>query len=264
VIKNNRRLHLKTSSTSALSIQNLTKHFGAKKAVENLSLTVPTGVFYGLVGPNGAGKTTALSMVAGLLRPTSGQTFITGYDVWKKSDYDKAMSAVGIIMDGLSFPERLTASELFEYTGMLRGLSAKDVQKRSKDLLEILELDKARSTLIVDFSTGMRKKAALAVAMMHAPKILVLDEPFEAIDPVSTTAIEALLKQYVAAGGTVVLSSHVMAFVERLCDYVAVIAKGTLLAEGTVKEVADGKSLQDRFVSLVGAPPQQKQLEWLA
>lgn len=245
----------------AVQLKNLTKQYGSKKAVDSINLEVPRGVFYGLVGPNGAGKTTTLSMLSGLLKPTSGGAEVLGNDVW--ASHDAAMKSIGILMDDLSYPERLTARELFEYSGRLRGVTGGELSKRVNDLLEILELNEADSSLVIDFSTGMRKKAALGIALIHAPQVLILDEPFESIDPVSALAIERLLRQFVAKNGTVILSSHVMELVERLCSHVAVIVAGKIIASGSVKDVADGKSLYERFVNLIGAPEIDKQLEWL-
>ncbi|HYG83921.1 MAG TPA: ABC transporter ATP-binding protein [Verrucomicrobiae bacterium] len=251
----------KTSDSPAVVLQALTKAYNQRTVVDAINLQIPHGIFYGVVGPNGAGKTTTLSMVAGLLKPTSGTAFINGHDVW--SDHTQAMEALGILMDGLSYPERLTARELLEYTGRLRKVKPSDLEQRVTDLLEVLELDTANSTMVVDFSTGMRKKIALGMALIHVPDVLILDEPFESIDPVSANAIEAVLRQFVSRGGTVILSSHVMAFVERLCDRLAIIVAGKVIAEGTVKEVAAGKSLHERFVELVETRPPHKQLEWL-
>lgn len=246
----------------AIRLEHLTKSYGNKKAVDNINLMVPRGVFYGLVGPNGAGKTTTLSMLSGLLEPTSGTAEVLGNDVW--TSHDEAMEQIGILMDGLSYPERLTARELFEYSGRLRGIEGKELLRRVDDLLEVLELDKVSATLVVDFSTGMRKKAALGIALIHAPKVLILDEPFESIDPVSALAIERLLCQFVAKNGTVILSSHVMALVERLCSHVAVMAAGKVITSGSIESVVDGKSLHERFIDLIGIPAVDKQIEWLA
>ncbi|OLT46708.1 ABC transporter ATP-binding protein [Saccharomonospora sp. CUA-673] len=243
-----------------MTLSGLTKRFGDHVAVDALDLTVPAGTFYGLVGPNGAGKSTTLSMLSGLLAPDAGTVEVAGFDAARERE--RVLGALGIMMEGLSLPERLTGAELLEYTARLRGLDD-GWRRRADDLLEILELDRTPSTLVVDYSTGMRKKVGLAVALLHRPRVLVLDEPFEAIDPVSARAIEDLLEQYVAGGGTVLLSSHIMDVVERTCERVALIAAGRILREGTVEEVRAGGTLNDTFVELVGTGPRRR-LEWLA
>ncbi|MFB4285967.1 ABC transporter ATP-binding protein [Nonomuraea sp. MTCD27] len=237
----------------------LTQRFGSVLAVDRLSLSVPPGMFYGIVGPNGAGKTTTLTAVCGLREPTSGTIKVAGHDL--RTDREAALAQLGVMMDGLSLPERLTATEVLRYSAGLRGLDD-GWQARAGDLLEILRLDAVPRTLIVEYSTGMRKKINLALALLHRPRVLVLDEPFEAIDPVSAHSIEQVLKQYVDAGGTVVLSSHIMDFVERNCRRVAVVAGGRVLVEGPVEEVAAGSTLNERFIELVGADP-VRPLEWL-
>ena len=244
---------------TAVHLSGLTKRFGDHLAVDALDLTVPAGMFYGVVGPNGAGKSTTLSMIAGLLAPDAGTVQVAGFDA--STDREQVLDALGVMMEGLSLPERLTGAELLEYTARLRGIGPAWPQ-RAADLLEILELDRTPSTLVVDYSTGMRKKIGLAVALLHRPRVLILDEPFEAIDPVSARAIEGLLQQYVGGGGTVLLSSHIMDVVERTCERVALIQDGRLLVEGTIDQVRADKTLNDTFVDLVGAAP-QRELEWL-
>ncbi|WP_370947578.1 ABC transporter ATP-binding protein [Amycolatopsis sp. cg5] len=247
----------------ALGMYGLYRQFGAKRAVDNVSLEVPPGSFYGLVGPNGAGKTTALSMAVGLLRPSAGGARIFGVDVWAQPEQAKAQ--VGVLPDGLSIPERLTARELLTYMGTLRGLDAQTVAERAYELLGVLELLDAANTLVIDYSAGMRKKIGLAMALLHAPKLLVLDEPFEAVDPVSASTIRTILKRFVASGGAVVLSSHVMALVEQMCSHVAVISAGRVVAAGAVDEVRGEGSLEDAFVHIVGGRTGGAEgLSWLA
>jgi ABC-2 type transport system ATP-binding protein len=249
--------------TAALRFSKLTKVFGAHTAVDHIDLEIPSGSFYGLVGPNGAGKTTSLSMAVGLLRPTSGTSEIFGVDVW--DDPVRAKTLVGVLPDGMQLPERLTGRELLTYHGLLRGLPEDEVAQRGDELLRVLELDNAERTLVIDYSTGMRKKIGLATALLHAPKLLVLDEPFEAVDPVSAATIRTILQRFVASGGSVVFSSHVMALVELLCDHVAVITRGTVAASGTVDEVRGDRTLEDVFVELVGAHTGGSEgLTWLA
>jgi len=249
--------------TPALELTGLRRQFGPKVAVEDVTLGVPPGSFFGLVGPNGAGKTTSLSMAVGLLRPDAGVARIFGRDVW--ADPVAARALVGVLPDGLALPERLTGRELLTYLGRLRGLDDATAADRARELLEILELDAAERTLVIDYSTGMRKKIGLATAMLHGPRLLVLDEPFEAVDPVSALTIRGMLRSFVTGGGSVVLSSHVMALVEQVCDHVAVIDEGRVVAAGTLDEVRAGSSLESRFVELVGAGADQQRVpSWLA
>ena len=235
---------------TALEIRGLTKRFGDKLAVDAIDLAVPRGSFYGLVGQNGAGKTTTLSMAVGLLRPDGGRATIFGADVW--ADPNRAKALVGVLPDGLAMPERLTGREVLTYLGLLRGMSQRVVDERAAELLAVLELDTAGKTLVIEYSTGMRKKIGLATALLHAPRLLVLDEPFEAVDPVSAATIKTILRGFVASGGSIVLSSHVMALVEQLCDHVAVVDAGTVVAAGPLDQVRGDRSLEDTFVALVG------------
>ncbi|WP_061960677.1 ABC transporter ATP-binding protein [Demequina flava] len=246
---------------AAMSLRGLSKRFGSTVAVAGIDLDIPTHSFYGVVGPNGAGKTTTLSMATGLLEPDSGSAFIHGVDMWREPA--RAKPLVGVLPDGLHTFDRLTGGELISYAGLMRGLDKATVRTRRDDLLAALDLDSAGSTLVTDFSAGMTKKIALACALVHAPRVLILDEPFEAVDPVSAGAIRRILKEFVASGGTVVMSSHVMALVERLCDHVAVVGGGRILAEGTIEEVSDGRDLEQRFVELVGDVSDQRDLSWL-
>jgi ABC-2 type transport system ATP-binding protein len=239
------------ATPAALAVVGLHKVFGEYPAVKQADLTVAPGSFYGLVGPNGAGKTTTLSMAVGLLRPDRGRSLVFGVDVW--ADPRAARTLMGVLPDGLALPERLTGRELLSYLGQLRGLAPETVASRSEELLEVMELTgDTERTLVVDYSTGMRKKIGLATALLHGPRLLVLDEPFEAIDPVSAATLKRILTRFVAGGGSVLLSSHVMALVEQLCDTVAVMARGAVIAEGPLDEVRGGRSLEDAFVDLVG------------
>ncbi|MEJ3655642.1 ABC transporter ATP-binding protein [Actinomycetes bacterium KLBMP 9759] len=247
---------------AALTIAGLSKRFGPTVAVDDVRLTVARGSFFGLVGPNGAGKTTALSMAVGLVRPDAGAVRIFDHDVW--ADPVRAKELVGVLPDGLSLPERLTGRELLTYSARLRGLDRATAAERAAELLAVLALTDAEDTVVIDYSAGMRKKIGLAAALLHAPKLLVLDEPFEAVDPVSASTIRTILQRFVAAGGAVVLSSHVMALVEKLCDHVAVIARGQVVASGPVDEVRGAGNLEDAFVSLVGGQVGGEEgLSWL-
>ena len=250
-----------TDSLPAMQITGLVKRFGEKTAVAGLDLLVPAGSFYGLVGPNGAGKTTTLSMATGLLRPDAGSVRIHGVDVWEHPV--EAKKLIGNLADGVRLFDRLTGEQLVTYTGMMFGLSRDEVATRAADLIAIMDLTEAAGTPVVDYSAGMTKKISLACALVHAPRLLVLDEPFESVDPVSAANIEDILRGYTASGGTVIVSSHSMDLVQRMCDHVAVIAQGRLLASGTVDEVRGTQTLQDRFVDLVGGRHHAEGPQWL-
>ncbi|WP_026555372.1 ABC transporter ATP-binding protein [Arthrobacter sp. 35W] len=253
--------HTPPVGAPALAIRGLVKRFGDKTAVNGINLDVPAGSFFGLVGPNGAGKTTSLSMATGLLRPDAGDAWVHGTSVWGQPL--EAKKLMGILPDGVRLFDRLTGEQLVTYAGLLRGMDADTVHERTKDLLAALDLAKDAGTLVVDYSAGMTKKIALASALIHAPKVLVLDEPFESVDPVSAANIRDILTDYVGSGGTVIVSSHVMDLVQRMCDHVAVIAGGNVLAAGTVDEVRGSESLEDRFVQLVGGRNTSTGLAWL-
>jgi len=245
----------------ALALRGVTKLFGGTAAVDGIDLTVPAGSFYGLVGPNGAGKTTTLSMIAGLLRPDRGSIRINGVDA--ASDPAGAKRLMGVLPDRLRTFDRLTGRQLLHYYGLLRGLPAAVADSRAADLARAFDLTDALSRPVSDYSGGMTKKIMLAGALIHSPRVLVLDEPFEAVDPVSSAVILDILGAYVAHGGTVILSSHGMDLVERVCSRVAVIVAGQVLAEGTVDEVRGELTLEQRFVELAGGLSDVEGLEWL-
>ena len=250
------------SDTVALALRGLHKRFATTVAVAGVDLDVPTGSFFGLLGPNGAGKTTTLSMAVGLLRPDAGQAFIAGHDVW--ADPVAAKQRFGALPDGVRLFDRLSGPELLAYTGLLRGMDRTTVKQRANELLDVLALTEAGRTLVVDYSAGMKKKIGLACALLHAPRLLILDEPFEAVDPVSASLIRDILARYVAGGGTVVFSSHVMEVVERLCTHVAILAEGRIKTVGTLAEVCAGEPLEEVFVRVVGGRTATGQeLSWL-
>ena len=246
---------------SALSIRGLAKRFGGKIAVDGVSLEDPVGSFYGMVGPNGAGKTTTLSMATGLLRPDFGTALVHGVDVWARPL--EAKKLMGVLPDGVRLFDRLTGEQLVTYAGLLRGMDRDVVRPRVTELLAALDLEADAGSLVVDYSAGMTKKIALASALIHAPRLLVLDEPFESVDPVSAANIRGILESYVSSGGTVIVSSHVMDLVQRMCSHVAVVAAGRVLAAGSVDEVRNGSTLEERFVQLVGGGHRTEGLEWL-
>ncbi|KZE41707.1 ABC transporter ATP-binding protein [Microbacterium sp. T32] len=249
------------SAVPALKVRNVTKTFGDVRAVDGVDLTVPAGSFYGLVGPNGAGKTTTLSIIAGLLRSDGGTVEINGVDAKRQARAAKKL--IGVLPDRLRTFDRLTGRQLLHYYGALRGLPSPVVESRAADLARAFDLVEALGRPVSDYSAGMTKKVMLAGAMIHSPRLLVLDEPFEAVDPVSSGVILDILRAYVDHGGTVILSSHGMELVERVCSRVAVIVSGQVLAEGTVDEVRGESTLEERFLELSGGLGDVEGLEWL-
>jgi ABC-2 type transport system ATP-binding protein len=224
-------------------------------AVNDISLAVAPGEFYGFLGPNGAGKSTTIKMLTGLLRPTAGRIIIAGHDLQQEPLVVKRQ--IGVLPEDLNLYERLSASELLLFAAQMHGITRTEAQRRTNDLLRLMELEDAGSKMIVDFSMGMKKKIALAAAMIHSPRVLFLDEPFNGIDAVSGRAIRDVLTTMTSRGTTVFFSSHVMEVVEKLCTRVAIISKGSIVAEGTLDELRANNgnaqaSLEDIFVDLVG------------
>ena len=248
---------------AAVEISGLRKSFGEKHAVAGVDLFIPRGSFYGIVGPNGAGKSTTLKMTTGLLRPDEGRVVIEGVDMWR--DPVEAKRIIGVLPEDLLLFERLTGQEVLVYAGLLRRMETVLIDPRVDELLDVFGLADARNVVVADYSQGMRKKIALAAALLHGPRVLFLDEPFESVDPVSSRTIRQVLQRYIQSGATVVFSSHVMETVERLCDRVAVMHLGRLVDNGTIEEVCRGRRLEDAFVELVGAGESGTEgLEWLA
>jgi ABC-2 type transport system ATP-binding protein len=245
----------------ALSVEGLSKYFGGAAAVDAIDLEVAPGAFFGIVGPNGAGKTTTLSMVTGLMRPDAGIVRVFGLDVWQNAQLAKRQ--IGVLPDRLRLFDRLTGAEFLYHAGALRGLDRATIAQRSADLSAAFGLEHSLHRLVSDYSAGMTKKIAIAAAMIHAPRLLVLDEPFESVDPVSAAIVIDVLKRFTAAGGTVILSSHSMELTERVCDGVAIIAEGAVLAAGPLAEVLEGRSLEERFVELAGGEAAVEDMEWL-
>jgi ABC-2 type transport system ATP-binding protein len=246
----------------ALCARGLVKSFGTKHAVAGVDLDVGRGSFFGIVGPNGAGKTTTLRMATGLLRPDTGRVWVDGVDVWAEPVAAKAR--IGVLPEELALFERLTGRELLTFHGLLREMDPDVVADRTGQLLDLLGLADAADVLVVDYSHGMRKKVALAAALIHAPRLLFLDEPFEAIDPVSARAIRNVLEEFTHGGSTIVFSSHVMELVERLCDHVAVMAGGRVVWAGALDDLRGTGTLEDAFVALVGGPAAREELPWLS
>ncbi|MFN2608848.1 MAG: ABC transporter ATP-binding protein [Acidimicrobiales bacterium] len=241
----------RTSMPPAVAWRGLHKRFGTTVAVDDVTLDIPRGSFFGVVGPNGAGKTTTMRMATGLLRPDGGHAEVGGLAVWP--DPVPVKARIGVLPEDLNLFERLTGEELVTYHGLLRRMPEAVVAARTAELLSVLGLADAATTMVVDYSHGMRKKVALAAALLHAPPVLFLDEPFEALDPVSARTIRAVLDAHVAKGGTIVFSSHVMALVESLCDRVAIVHAGHVVAAGRLDDVRRGRTLEEAFLDSVGA-----------
>lgn len=234
-----------------LRIRGLTKWFGSHCALDALDLDVPAGSCFGLVGPNGSGKSTTLRSVIGLVRPDGGTIAVCGVDI--AADLRTARSLMGVVLDPLQLFERLTAREFLSTMGELRGLDPELVADRSEQLFGTLALAEDADRQIAGYSHGMRKKTALAAAVLHRPRLLLLDEPFEGVDPVSARTMRAMLDRFRGGGGTVVFSSHVMDLVERLCDHVGVIHQGKVVASGPTDALRSGRRLEEAFIDVVGA-----------
>ncbi len=249
---------------AAVEARGLRKTFGDRHAVAGIDLRVPRGSFFGVVGPNGAGKTTTLRMITCLLRPDAGTAFVDGIDVW--ADPVSAKGRFGVLPDDLRLFERLSGRELLTYVGLLRRLDRRLAVQRADELLDVLSMTGSSNELVADYSQGMRKKIGLGAAILHVPAVLFLDEPFESVDPVSARVIQDVLSRYRNNGGTVVFSSHVMETVERLCDEVAIVHQGLIVATGTTGDVCGGRTLEETFIDAVGASRSGTgdRLAWLA
>jgi ABC-2 type transport system ATP-binding protein len=239
------------SEMFAVEAVGLRKAYGEKIAVGCLDLAVPSGSFFGVVGPNGAGKTTTLRMMTGLLRPDAGRVMIDGIDVW--ANPIAAKERIGVLPDDLRLFDRLTGEEFLTYIGRMRRMDVPEAKRRCAEVLELLGLTESSREIVADYSQGMRKKIALGAAIMHIPKVLFLDEPFESVDPVSSRMVQQVLAKFRAEGGTVIFSSHVMETVENLCDYVAIVHGGAIVANGETDVLRAGRTLEQTFIESVGA-----------
>src|SRR2546427_2623356 len=262
--------HMEVSSSNAPAImaRDLVRVFGQKMAVNHLNLTVQRGEFFGFLGPNGAGKSTTIKMMVGLLRPTSGSVWVGGVDVWKEPL--QARSLMGVLPEYLNIYERLSGREFLVFAAHMYSVPGADIPRRAEELLQVLTLADDADKLIVDYSMGMRKKIALAAALIHRPQVLFLDEPFEGIDPVSSRVIRDILHDLTQHGTSIFFSSHIMEVVERLCTRVGIINQGTLVAEGTLQELRERGSgedkdatLEDIFLNVIGARNENHNLSWL-
>ena len=252
---------------TAIDARALTKVFQGKPAVDQLTLQVARGRFFGFLGPNGAGKSTTIKMLTGLLRPTSGEAFVEGRDLAK--DRLAIKQLIGVLPEELPLYERLTGEEYLLFAGRMYGLPKDETRKRTDELLAFLSLEEDRGRLILDYSQGMRKKVALAAALIHNPRVLFLDEPLNGIDPVSGRVVTDLLRRLAQKGVTLFFTSHVLDVVERLCDEVAIIDRGRIVAQGTLdeirrqREVGRDASLEDVFLKLVAADVKREDLSWI-
>ena len=263
-----------------ISTQGLTRCFGELTAVDNVNLRVAPGQFFGFLGPNGAGKSTTIRMLTGLLAPTSGQIEILGLDLNRNPVEVKRQT--GVVPEGMSLFGRLTGSEFLNFAGRMYGLSREVAAQRSVELLDFMQLSDQPKKLVTDYSHGMQKKLAMAAAVIHGPKVLFLDEPFEGIDAIAAGTIKAMLHRMIAHGATIFLTSHVLEIVERLCSHVAIIHQGKLVAQGSLEELRAGveaqtpagsgngssgerMTLEEIFLHIVGGTRQaDPELSWLA
>jgi ABC-2 type transport system ATP-binding protein len=250
--------------TLAIETNELTRWFGTLRAVDSLNLRVEAGTFYGFLGPNGAGKSTTIKMLTGLLAPTSGSMRILGEDT---SDAEKAIQVkrrVGVVPEELALFDNLTAHEYLTFVGRMYRLPVATIRERSRELLAMMNLDGEQKKLTLEFSHGMKKKLTLAAALIANPDLLFLDEPFEGVDAVSSRVLRDVLKRCVQRGATVFLTSHVLEIVEKLCTDVGIIANGKLVYQGTMDEIRQSGSLEERFLEAVGSDHIERQsLSWL-
>jgi ABC-2 type transport system ATP-binding protein len=226
----------------AISTENLTRRFGDLVAVQHVNLWVAPGQFFGFLGPNGAGKSTTIKMLTGLLAPTSGRIEILGLDFAVRTTDVKRQ--IGVVPEGLALFGRLTGAEYLTFVGRMYGLDRETTAKRTGELLEFMQLANEPKKLVTDYSHGMQKKLALAAAVIHGPKILFLDEPFEGVDAIAAGTLKSMLQRMITRGATIFLTSHVLEIVERLCSHVAIIDRGALVAQGSLEELRAGVEAQ--------------------
>ena len=257
----------------AIVTQGLRRSFGALAAVDNVNLSVESGQFFGFLGPNGAGKSTTIKMLTGLLAPTAGTIQVLGLDLIANPVDVKRQ--IGVVPEGMALVGRLTGPEYLNFVGRMYGLTREIAAQRAAELLEFMQLANEPKKLVADYSHGMQKKLALAAAVIHGPKVLFLDEPFEGVDAIAAGTLKSMLQGMIARGATIFLTSHVLEIVERLCSHVAIINRGQLVAQGSLEELrsgveahsaSDGKklTLEEIFLSVVGGSKEAPQeLSWL-
>jgi ABC-2 type transport system ATP-binding protein len=246
----------------AIEVHDLRKLYDQKAAVDGLTLSVPRGCFFGFLGPNGAGKTTTIKMLMGLAPPTSGSIRLLGLPMPEESLAIKRQ--IGLVPDESLLFDHLTGGEFIEFVGRIYGLERAIARERSQELLNLFELGDASRKLIAEYSKGMRKRVAMAAALIHRPQLFLMDEPFEGVDAVGARLMKDILLEQVRRGATIFLTSHVLEVVERLCDRVAIINDGKLVREGSMAELrGSSETLEDAFVRAVGVGTMRETLDWL-
>ncbi len=250
--------------TYAIETNGLTRLFGAVRAVDNLNLRVPEGRFYGFLGPNGAGKSTTIKMLTGLLASSGGSVRILGEDMADEERAREVKRRVGVVPEDLALFDNLTGREFLTFIGRMHHLPLQTIRDRCGELLGMMGLEEEEKKLTLEYSHGMKKKLALAAALLPDPDLLFLDEPFEGVDAVASRVLRDTLKRAVKRGATVFLTSHVLEIVEKLCTDVGIIARGSLVLETTMEEIRQTGSLEERFLAAVGQGPAETQkLSWL-
>jgi ABC-2 type transport system ATP-binding protein len=248
----------------AIETLGLTRRFGELTAVDGIDLRVECGTFYGFLGPNGAGKSTTIKMLTGLLAPTAGAMRILGEDLAQPDQALAVKRRIGVVPENLSLFENLTAREYLTFIGRMYLLPRDTVRARTEELLVMMGLEGEEKKLALEYSHGMRKKLALAAALLPNPELLFLDEPFEGVDAVASRVLRDTLKRVVERGATVFLTSHVLEIVEKLCTHVGIVAHGKLVHQEPMTELHRNGSLEERFLQLVGADQVERQkLSWL-
>lgn len=250
----------------AIETKGLTKFYDDFHAVKSVNLQVERGCLYGFLGPNGAGKSTTIKMLTGILAPTSGQVKILGGNPWNESESIEIKRNSGVVPEDLALFDNLTAREYLAFVGRMHLMDKTTVVERSEELLNLLKLEDVETKLAVEYSHGMKKKLALASALLPNPELLFLDEPFEGVDAVTARVIRDLLANFVARGSTVFVTSHVLEIVEKICTHVGIIANGELVEQASLADLRQGSSLEQRFLELVGTTGEEQagNLDWLA
>jgi ABC-2 type transport system ATP-binding protein len=248
----------------AIETQQLTRYFGEFCAVAGIDLRVERGTFYGFLGPNGAGKSTTIKMLTGLLAPSQGKILVLGKNMLDAQEALEVKRRIGVIPEDLALFDNLTAREYLTFIGRMHLLPRETIRSRIGDLLPLLGLEGEEKKLTMEYSHGMKKKLALAAALLPNPDLLFLDEPFEGVDAVTSRIIRDLLRGYVVRGSTVFLTSHVLEIVEKLCSHVGIIVQGALIEQASLETIRQGGTLEDRFLKIAGADPEAtRQLSWL-
>ncbi len=246
----------------AIEVSDLHKFYGGKAAVDGLNLRVPAGSFFGFLGPNGAGKTTTIRMLVGLAPPNSGSIRLLDMPMPEQALAIKRR--IGLVPDESLLFDHLTGPEFLEFVGRMYGLDRPVARARARELTVLFELESHRNKLIADFSKGMKKRVAMAAALIHRPDLFLMDEPFEGVDAVGARLMKGILQEQVRQGATIFLTSHVLEVVERLCDRVAIINQGKIVMEADMAELRrQGESLEDAFLRVVGAEKAVETLDWL-